>query len=116
MSLATFVLLELMYRLSSVMGPTGVGKSSVSCIVPVQDIQRFSQIQFIRDSAPSELCGDIKIGHSLQSETTRIPPISLVAKDGTRIKLVDTPGFDDSREGVSDAGILKMIAIFLAKE
>lgn len=38
------------------------------------------------------------------------------AADGTRIKLVDTPGFDDSREGITDAEVLKMIATFLAKE
>jgi len=33
--------------------------------------------------------------------------------DGRRITLVDTPGFDDSRQGVSDTDVLESIANFL---
>ena len=72
--------------------------------------------QFIRNSVPPDLAKTIKVGHGLKSETDRVQPISWVAEDGTRIKLVDTPGFDDSREGVTDAEVLKMIATFLTKE
>ena len=32
------------------------------------------------------------------------------------MNLVDTPGFDDSREGVTDADILTMIANFLTRQ
>ena len=82
-----------------------------------QDIRSDTvKFQFIRDSVPPELWTDIKIGHGLESETAHIQPISLVAKDGTRIKLVDTPGFDDSREGMTDAEILQRIATFFTEE
>ena len=33
--------------------------------------------------------------------------------DGRRVTLVDTPGFDDSRQGVTDTDILAKIANFL---
>ena len=59
---------------------------------------------------------NIKVGHSLKSETSEVQPVCWDAEDGTRIKLVDTPGFDDSREGVTDVQVLKMIATFLTKE
>ena len=65
---------------------------------------------------PPELATNIKVGHSLQSETYQLETVSLATEDGTRIKLVDTPGFDDSREGVTDAEVLNMIATFLANE
>ena len=58
----------------------------------------------------------VKIGHGLKSETSAVEPVSWAVEDGTRIKLVDTPGFDDSREGITDAQVLKMIATFLVKE
>lgn len=32
------------------------------------------------------------------------------------MNMVDTPGFDDSREGVTDADILTMIANFLTRQ
>ena len=37
-------------------------------------------------------------------------------QDGVGIDLVDTPGFDDSHEGVTDADILAMIATFLTTQ
>jgi len=58
---------------------------------------------------------NIKVGHSLKSETSEVQPVCWDAQDGTRIKLVDTPGFDDSREGVTDVQVLKMIATFLTE-
>ena len=94
------------------------GPESLLSVVSLyhQDFNRdTAKFQFIRDSAPPELCADITIGHGLEVETTHIQPISLVAADGTRVKLVDTPGFDDSREGVTEAGVLEMIAAFLIK-
>ncbi|KAI5993739.1 hypothetical protein F5J12DRAFT_726660 [Pisolithus orientalis] len=84
---------------NSIMGPTGTGKSS-----------------FVRNAVPPALSSRIHVGHSLESETSEIQPIQWVNNDGVKIKLVDTPGFDDSREGLTDTDVLKMIATFLEKE
>ena len=59
---------------------------------------------------------DIQVGHHLQSETSQVQSIHWTTEDGIGINLVDTPGFDDSREGVTDADILKMIADFLTQQ
>lgn len=59
---------------------------------------------------------DVKVGHDIQSETSQVHSIQWTTGDGVGINLVDTPGFDDSREGVTDADILKMIADFLTQE
>ncbi|KAL4064017.1 P-loop containing nucleoside triphosphate hydrolase protein [Scleroderma citrinum] len=82
-----------------VMGSTGVGKSS-----------------FIQDALPSNLHNEVKVGHSLRSETTKVQPVSWTNEAGKRVKLVDTPGFDDSRAGMTDAKVLIMIANFLTNE
>lgn len=86
-------------RVIVIMGPTGTGKSS-----------------FVRNAVPPALSGNVKVGHNLQSETSEVQPIGWVNDDGVNIKLVDTPGFDDSRDGVTDTDVLKMIAHFLEKE
>ena len=62
------------------------------------------------------MSADIQVGHRLQSETSQVRSIHWTAKDGVEIILVDTPGFDDSREGVTDADILTMIADFLTRQ
>ncbi|KAI6123084.1 P-loop containing nucleoside triphosphate hydrolase protein [Pisolithus croceorrhizus] len=86
-------------RVIVIMGPTGTGKSS-----------------FVRNAVPPALCSNVRVGHSLQSETSEVQPIGWVNNDGVKIKLVDTPGFDDSRDGVTDTDVLKMIANFLENE
>ena len=71
----------------------------------------FIHFQFIK-----LLSGDtrIVIGDSLESETSDIRAISFVDRaTGRNVTIVDTPGFDDSREGVTDTEILKKIANFL---
>lgn len=83
----------------AVMGPTGSGKST-----------------FINSFVPPGSSSVIQIGHSLQSETSRVQPIELDNGNGIRFKLVDTPGFDDSREGITDIDVLSMIATFLVQE
>ncbi|KAF8153679.1 P-loop containing nucleoside triphosphate hydrolase protein, partial [Mycena galopus ATCC 62051] len=79
-----------------IMGPTGTGKSSF--------IQR--------------LTGDksIGIGHSVESATSEIGHYNYFSEDGRSVTFVDSPGFDDSRPGVTDTDILRKIAAFLQLE
>lgn len=76
-----------------IMGPTGTGKSS-----------------FI-----ARLTGDksIEIGHGVESATSEIGHYNYFDKSGRSVTLIDSPGFDDSREGHTDTDILKKIAGFL---
>ncbi|KAI6100464.1 P-loop containing nucleoside triphosphate hydrolase protein [Pisolithus croceorrhizus] len=85
----------------AIMGPTGSGKST-----------------FINSLVPSGIgsCSGIRVGHTLQSETSKVQPIELDNGNGLSFKLVDTPGFDDSREGITDIDVLSMIATFLLEE
>ncbi|THU97595.1 hypothetical protein K435DRAFT_610620, partial [Dendrothele bispora CBS 962.96] len=56
----------------------------------------------------------IHIGHDLESQTIDIDTSVYIDEEGgLAITLVDTPGFDDSREGVTDTDILGKIASFL---
>ena len=57
----------------------------------------------------------IKVGHSLKSETRSVQLVCWDAEDGTRIELVDTPGFDVSRKGVTDVQVRKMIVTSLTE-
>ncbi|EMD41352.1 hypothetical protein CERSUDRAFT_39131, partial [Gelatoporia subvermispora B] len=79
-----------------VMGSTGTGKST-----------------FIRLVTRDER---IKIGYSLESETADVKTASFFEADGRAVTLIDTPGFDDSRDGVTDTDILKKISSFLQVE
>ncbi|KAJ7511404.1 lipoxygenase [Mycena galericulata] len=79
----------------AVMGCTGTGKSS-----------------FIRLITGAS---GIKIGHSLESETSEIRSVRFVDR-GRKVIIVDTPGFDDSRPDITDTDVLKQIADFLLKE
>ena len=59
----------------------------------------------------------IHIGHSTDSETSEVQTSSYTdQKTGRSVMLIDTPGFDDSREGVTDTDILEKIAKFLEPE
>ena len=61
------------------------------------------------------LTGDksVQIGHGVQSMTSEVEPVRYIEDDGRCITLIDTPGFDDSREGVTDTDVLRKIASFL---
>jgi hypothetical protein len=56
------------------------------------------------------------VGHSLESETSKINCAEYFNFYGRKVTLVDTPGFDDSREDISDVDILQMIGEYLTKE
>ncbi|KAL4064041.1 hypothetical protein J3A83DRAFT_4101743, partial [Scleroderma citrinum] len=59
---------------------------------------------------------DVQVGHHLHSETSQVQSIHLPTQNGHGISLVEMPSFDDSREGVTDADILAMIATFLTTQ
>ena len=59
---------------------------------------------------------DVQVGHHIDSETSKVHSIHWTTENGVGVNLVDTPGFDDSREGVTDADILTMIADFLTRQ
>ncbi|KDR66196.1 hypothetical protein GALMADRAFT_45038, partial [Galerina marginata CBS 339.88] len=79
-----------------IMGPTGTGKSS-----------------FIRVVTGS---GNVIVGNSLDSQTSQVSYHAFRHRDGGKVMLVDTPGFDDSRQELTDADILQMISGFLMME
>ncbi|KAL5357063.1 P-loop containing nucleoside triphosphate hydrolase protein [Aspergillus floccosus] len=54
---------------------------------------------------------DLEIGRGLESCTKDVLPVPCTI-DGTRVVLIDTPGFDDTYE--SDADIMQLIANYLA--
>ncbi|KAJ7833205.1 hypothetical protein B0H14DRAFT_3142639 [Mycena olivaceomarginata] len=82
---------------TSVLGSTGTGKSSFIKLVTKD---------------PS-----IVIGDSLESETFEVQSYRFRdPTSGRTMIMVDTPGFDDSREGITDTEILKRVANFLIKE
>lgn len=59
----------------------------------------------------------VKIGDTLESETSRIKVVRFLDRlSGRKVTIVDTPGFDDSRAGVSDTDTLRTITNFLLDE
>ncbi len=60
----------------------------------------------------------IRIGHNPDSETADIKESTYTdMKSGVcAVTLVDTPGFDDSRDGITDTDILEKIVRFLEDE
>jgi hypothetical protein len=55
----------------------------------------------------------VEIGHDVDSATTKVASHSYMHSPDIRITLLDTPGFEDSRDGVSDVDILQEITDFL---
>ncbi|KAK2466554.1 hypothetical protein APHAL10511_001416 [Amanita phalloides] len=78
----------------ALMGATGTGKSTFINLLTGDD--------------------KIYIGHDLESKTFDVDTSIYIDEEvGVCVTLLDTPGFDDSRKGVSDTDILGKIAHFL---
>lgn len=75
------------------MGPTGVGKSTVSTF-SLDDFSG-SVLQFINTAVGHTVT---PVGHDLQSCTKKIQPFIVPREEDStsRIVFVDTPGFDDT--------------------
>ncbi|OCH84446.1 hypothetical protein OBBRIDRAFT_741614, partial [Obba rivulosa] len=80
----------------SVMGSIGTGKST-----------------FIRLVTRDER---IQVGYTLKSATADVKTASFFEADGRAVTFIDTPGFDDSRDGGTDTDILKKISSYLKTE
>lgn len=104
-----FVLVALLLSQYRVMGPTGVGKTTVSERPhwPPPIILRINQ--FINDASGSQL----RVGIGLESQTYAVELSKQFSLEKSQVTLIDTPGFDDTTR--SDAEVLKAIAEFLAR-
>ena len=58
---------------------------------------------------------DIKIGKSIEPETSDISTYDFAENDDLEVSLVDTPGFDDNRAHMSDSKLLQDLIEFLLK-
>ena len=58
---------------------------------------------------------DIKIGKSIEPETSDISTYDFAENDELEVSLVDTPGFDDNRAHMSDSKLLQDLIEFLLK-
>ncbi|KAG9118712.1 hypothetical protein FRC07_006644 [Ceratobasidium sp. 392] len=94
------------HSLIILMGPTGAGKSTVRNVL-LGSIYRIHTSQFINRVAQSTLA----VSTSLLSCTQQVAFVDFELEDGTLVKLVDTPGFNDSLR--SDLEVLDEIATAL---
>lgn len=53
------------------------------------------------------------VGDRLESQTYEVTAHSIVTDQKERITFVDIPGFEDSREDVSDVDVVRMFVDFL---
>jgi predicted GTPase len=101
--------------LSSVMGPTGAGKSRVCRLVKRSHFFSESQLsvrQFI--DIATQQAQSANVGHSLESCTSEVRAVRYQRTDGNGKRsyvIVDTPGFDDTNK--PDTEILALIADWL---
>lgn len=104
--------------LSSVMGATGSGKTTVRCSHNHEPhLQRLNVgllFVIVRDRQFINLASNsnLRTSGSLRSCTDTVSATVQFDVDGRKVILVDTPGFDDTTK--SDSDILKLIADFLA--
>jgi len=67
-------------------------------------------LQFINLASGS----DLRVGTTLDSATSEVELSKEFDLDGRMVTLIDTPGFDDSSEPISDANVLAKIASFVS--
>ena len=86
------------------LGPTGVGKSMLICLLAGAKMRRNSRRRIECNHSDNEHLEAIKIGHSGQSETHHVAKVPVKVEgpegsdDGQReVVLCDTPGFNDKR-------------------
>jgi hypothetical protein len=93
----------------SVMGPAGVGKSSVRTVVLLQLLSK-SIGQFINIATRQT---HANLGHDLESCTQDVRAVSCPHRDGSgrHVVLVEIPGFGDT--SLSDCDILERTADWL---
>ena len=71
-------------------------------------------VQFIKLLTGSSA---VAVGNNLDSQTNNVHIIRFLDRaSGCNVTIVDTPGFDDSRENMTDTDILKKITKFLLNE
>jgi len=68
-------------------------------------------LQFIRLLTGDE---NVMIGQDIESETRDVQAWIFGEESGRKVAVVDTPGFDDTRDDMTDTEVLKKIADFLA--
>ena len=98
-------------RVSSIMGPTGAGKSTVRAPFFERAFLYTDYSQFINHATSQS---DSVIGHGLSSQTSEIRMVRCTHPiDKGPVVLVDTPGFDDTYR--PDIEILTEIGTWLTK-
>ena len=55
------------------------------------------------------------MGHGLESQTSSVKESIFTTEHGQKVVFIDTPGFEDSRDDVSDVDILQMIVDYLQR-
>lgn len=110
----TVIPLPLLTDNFSVMGPTGVGKSTV-CLSSTRcillDLHLSFRLKFINTLLGRNV---MRVGHDITSCTSKLEYAVVDKPTGLdcRVVVVDTPGFDDTYE--EDVEILRRIAVWLA--
>ncbi|SRR6266511_5937284 len=96
------------------MGPTGSGKSNVNTFSFARRILTWIYLQFI-DVVTKPSLDKLRAGSSLGSCTQKIQAVRFRNHEfyGSKLVLVDTPGFDDDKR--SDMEILELIGEWLKK-
>ena len=92
------------------MGPTGVGKSTVSSFPSGECLFVNLNTKFINIASDSNL----RVSDSLMSCTDKIELSRPFQLDGKEVILVDTPGFDDTAK--SDSDVLSLVCDYLQSE
>jgi len=93
------------------MGPARSGKTQVRRVCPVTLTPNSLRcLQFINLASGSNL----RVGTTLDSTTSEVELSKEFTLEGRMVTLIDTPGFNDSSEPISNTDILAKIVGFLS--